>query len=297
MTITTLGAQPLIIIGAGRSGTNMLRDVITRLDGVETWPCDEINYIWRHGNRAHKTDEFTTDMATPSVQKFIRGRFADFVAKSSLSQDGADRQYVLEKTCANSLRVNFVDAVVPEARYIHLIRDGRDVVSSAMHRWKAPLDIGYLAAKAKYVPKSDLAYYASRYFMNRLAKLKDPESSLAVWGPIFASMDELARTQPLEVVCATQWSRCVEASLKAFAGMAENKYIEIRYEDFVVNPVASLVNVSNRLDLGFSEEEFKQACSIVRTDSVGKGRRDAEAPSAAVMNAMKDTLGRCGYEV
>ena len=39
-----------MIIGAARSGTNMLRDVLTSLDGVDTWPCDEINYIWRHGN-------------------------------------------------------------------------------------------------------------------------------------------------------------------------------------------------------------------------------------------------------
>ena len=30
-------------------GHNMLRDVLTKLPGVATWPCDEINYIWRHG--------------------------------------------------------------------------------------------------------------------------------------------------------------------------------------------------------------------------------------------------------
>jgi hypothetical protein len=31
------------------SGANMLRDVLTLLPGVATWPCDEINYTWRHG--------------------------------------------------------------------------------------------------------------------------------------------------------------------------------------------------------------------------------------------------------
>jgi len=34
----------IIIVGAPRSGTNMLRDVLTSFDGVCTWPCDEINY-------------------------------------------------------------------------------------------------------------------------------------------------------------------------------------------------------------------------------------------------------------
>ena len=52
--------KPIIIIGAPRSGTNMLRDVLCNLDGVGSWPCDEINYIWRHGNVKNPSDEFLT---------------------------------------------------------------------------------------------------------------------------------------------------------------------------------------------------------------------------------------------
>ena len=40
-----LGAKPVVIIGAPRSGTNMLRDVLCDWPGVVTWPCDEINLI------------------------------------------------------------------------------------------------------------------------------------------------------------------------------------------------------------------------------------------------------------
>jgi len=54
---------PIIIVGAGRSGTNMLRDLLAQLPEFSTWPCDEINYIWRHGNRGFETDEFTREMA------------------------------------------------------------------------------------------------------------------------------------------------------------------------------------------------------------------------------------------
>ena len=49
--------QKVIIIGAPRSGTNILRDVLTSFDGICTWPCDEINYIWRHGNAKYPSDE------------------------------------------------------------------------------------------------------------------------------------------------------------------------------------------------------------------------------------------------
>ena len=94
--------QPVIIIGAGRSGTNMLRDVLTQMPGVGTWPCDEINYIWRHGNTRFPTDEFGPQQATPAVKAYIQRIFVRFAEKHKLA-------YVVEKTCANSLRVGFVE--------------------------------------------------------------------------------------------------------------------------------------------------------------------------------------------
>ena len=35
----------VIIIGAPRSGTNILRDTLTSLSNVGTWGCDEIPYL------------------------------------------------------------------------------------------------------------------------------------------------------------------------------------------------------------------------------------------------------------
>ncbi|HUT60609.1 MAG TPA: sulfotransferase, partial [Phycisphaerae bacterium] len=122
--------SPIIIIGAGRSGTNMLRDMLTAFPGVGTWPCDEINYIWRHGNARYATDEFPPELARPRVRAYIRRAFDRLAARRGLS-------HVVEKTCANSLRVQFVRAVVPEARFIHIVRDGRDVAVSAVQRWTA----------------------------------------------------------------------------------------------------------------------------------------------------------------
>ena len=58
---------PLIIIGAGRSGTNALRDALTSLPGFKTWPCDEINAIWRFVNYSVPYDEFIVEHATPAV--------------------------------------------------------------------------------------------------------------------------------------------------------------------------------------------------------------------------------------
>ena len=144
---------PLIIIGAARSGTNILRDVLTRLPEVGTWPCDEINTIWRHGNARLLTDEFKPENARKDVCSFIRQAFDNRARRDNLA-------IVVEKTCANSLRLAFVDQIFPDARYIYLVRDGRDVAASALKRWQASLDLSYVVSKARFVPPVDIPYYA-----------------------------------------------------------------------------------------------------------------------------------------
>jgi hypothetical protein len=67
--------KPVIIIGAARSGTNMLRDVLTSLDDFSTWPCDEINYIWRYGNKEREDDEFTVRDVNSKNKAYIRKQF------------------------------------------------------------------------------------------------------------------------------------------------------------------------------------------------------------------------------
>ena len=286
-----LAARPLVIIGAGRSGTNMLRDCLTRLDGVVTWPCDEINYIWRHGNRAAPTDELDPGRATPSVRHYIRDRFDD-IARESRGSAGDGKPFVVEKTCANSLRVPFVDAVLPEARYLYIVRDGRDVVASARRRWKAPLDLGYILAKARYVPASDLPYYASRYALNRLDKLRAKDAALSVWGPRFEGMRELAAEQDLDAVCAAQWARCVELSDAAFDAMAPERVMRLRYEDFVRAPAERLEAIGRFAGRDIASAEVSRAIADVNVVSIGKGAADVAPDTLAFMS---DTLARHGY--
>jgi hypothetical protein len=49
----------------------MLRDVLCELPDHGTWPCDEIKYIWRHGNQQHPDDELerrdSPDGAMPGI--------------------------------------------------------------------------------------------------------------------------------------------------------------------------------------------------------------------------------------
>jgi len=281
--------QPVIIVGAPRSGTNMLRDVLTSFDGVATWPCDEINYIWRHGNVRYPSDEIPAERATPAIQNYIRQRFSDIREKYS-----AD--VVIEKTCANSLRVPFVDAVVPDAKYIFIYRDGLDATGSAKERWTAKLDIPYILEKVRFVPKADLPYYGLRYFWARVYRFVSREKRLAFWGPALDDMQNILQNHTLNEVCALQWQRCVDRTEEAFSKMHADKVVRVRYEDFVREPVLQLTRILEFMDRDIEPDKIAKAVEGVSPRSLGKGRKALGEEEVANLEALVgETLKRYDY--
>lgn len=281
--------QKIIIIGAPRSGTNMLRDILTTFDGVGTWPCDEINYIWRHGNVRYPSDEIPVANATPAVRKYIRSQF-EAIAKAQ------NLDVVVEKTCANSLRVPFVDQIAPEARYIFIHRDGIDATGSAKLRWTAKLDIPYLLEKVQFVPLMDLPYYATRYLWARLYRLISREKRLAFWGPALDDMQSLLEKHTLDEVCALQWQRCVDKAEQAFSAMPDDKVIRVCYEEFVNNSEQELRRILDFIGRDVADQLVVDAVKGVSNKSFGKGRTALRTEDVKHLEALLgDSLKRYGY--
>ncbi|CAK8722860.1 Sulfotransferase [Candidatus Electrothrix laxa] len=282
--------KPVIIIGAPRSGTNMLRDLLIELSEVGTWPCDEINYIWRHGNVQYPSDEFTPQMASPEVRAYISKQF-DKIGK------GKKLDTVVEKTCANSLRVGFVNKVIPDAKYIFIVRDGMDVVASALKRWKATLNIPYVLRKTRYVPPSDLPYYASRYLLHRLYKLTSNEKRLARWGPVTDGMDALLEQYSLPEVCALQWKACVENAERDLSAIPAENILRVKYEEFVNEPVKEFARLAYFLNKQLPNTFDEYLHQNVRKDSVGKGRAVlGKVHREKIKSHIADTLATYGYQ-
>jgi len=283
--------QDVIIVGAARSGTNILRNVLCRLPGFETWPCDEINFIWRYGNASLPHDELSPSHARPEVKEFICGAFRRMARRSRA-------RFLVEKTCANSLRLGFVDRVNPDARYVAIVRDGRDVVPSAMKRWYASLDPLYVARKARFVPLRDVPCYAVRFLRNRLSRVLSSERRLATWGPRFRGMDEVLESRGLAVTCAVQWRRSVEQSISILDGMPTDRVHHIRYEEFVEDPVGTLVELTDALGVSLDEVGAREVTADVWRHSVGKGREWLDRDIADdIRPIMAPTLARLGYTV
>jgi hypothetical protein len=275
----------VVIIGAARSGTNILRDTLVRLPGHGTWPCDEINLIWRHGNTREPTDELPPALATPSVQRSVRGAFDAIAAHRHL-------RTVVEKTCANSLRVAFVDRIVPTARYVFIVRDGRDVVASAMRRWSAPLDLRYTLRKARYAPLDDVPRYAAGFIANRLHARRSPEARVASWGPRFEGMDAMLRTSSLAEVCATQWARSVQHAARDLESIGSDRVVRVRYEDLTADPASEIDRIAAFLGVEPDDEVYAGAASITAA-SVGNWQRSlGEAEKRAIAPIVEPVMER-----
>ena len=279
---------PVIIIGAARSGTNILRDCLTGLPGLGTWPCDEINAIWRHGNRAHPTDELTPEMASPAVKGFIRKRFSRIRQVYKLNR-------VVEKTCANSLRVLFVQRIFPEAQYIFLIRDGRDAVLSAVRRWTASFDLLYTLRKARFVPLSDIPFYFLGYVRNRIHQVYSKEKRLSSWGPRFQGLQEALQGRGLAEVCAMQWVQCVQKAEHDFQHIHPKRIYRLYYEDFVSSPKAHLRGMCRFLGLPEQHVEGVSKLSSISTGSIGRWKSAPMGEIDMIQPLIQETLQRHGY--
>lgn len=127
-----MAQKPIFIIGSPRSGTTLLRLILdshpniscgpethflselskivnTRWEQVETFGFDKA--YW-HQKIASFFDSFQTEYA----QKRGKGRWA-------------------EKTPKYTTMLDFINELFPDSQMIHIIRDGRDVVTSHRDRW------------------------------------------------------------------------------------------------------------------------------------------------------------------
>jgi hypothetical protein len=262
--------QPVIIIGAARSGTNMLRDALCCLAGVATWPCDEINAVWRHHWAAWPSDELRPEQATPRVCRFVRREFQRLAHRMRA-------RWVVEKTCANSLRIDFVHSIVPEAKFVFLVREGRDVVASAMRRWHAPFDLRYTLKKLRFVPAGDVPLYGVRFVANRLRRIVARNKRLKSWGPRFEGIDAMLANHSLAEVCAEQWSRCVVEAAQALGHMPADCVCYVRYEDFVSQPASELERIAAFLGITLQADTTQRIAARCSPDSISKWRNELDA--------------------
>lgn len=281
--------SPIILIGAARSGTKFLRDVLASGTGTAAVPYD-VNFVWRYGSEGATDDVLDPSTLTEKRKLFIR--------KTLRSLAKADPNDILiEKTVASTLRVPFIEAVFPDARYIHLIRDGREVAESAMRQWKSPPDWSALLRKVREIPVQNFSYVAW-FGWNFIKGLSMGRKGGNVWGPRFPGINAMAESGPLSRVCACQW---LESYTRASADLqrvdnAETRVFTIRYEN-MIRDEAALSALLDQLDLPDKETILANFRKRLHPNEPQMWRKLQPADLEVFDQVMAPTLKKLGYIV
>lgn len=265
-----MNQKPIIILGAPRSGTNMLRDVLCQHPSLVTWPCDEINPIWKYDNYK-QSDELNSQSLTKRIDNYIKRQFEKISQTPSTT--------IVEKTCANTLRPEFIYNIFPDAKFIFIYRNGYDCAISAKKKKIKKFDFSYQLRKLKYAPIQSLPFLI-------LEKL-----GTEIWGPNYNGMiKDLKYLNPLEI-SSKQWMKCNRSVLNFIEEFPSAQIISINYEEFVSNPNLSLKEILDFLSLDV-DIKFKFQTEHIFKSSIGNSTRELSPEERESISIFIDETNR-----
>ena len=132
---------PVFIVSPPRSGSTMLFETMARAPRLFTIGDESHRLIegvpqLSPESRGFESNRLLAEDATPAMAETLRRRFYEALRDRDGQRPPPDQPVrMLEKTPKNSLRVPFLARVFPEARFIYLYRDPRQVLSSMIEAW------------------------------------------------------------------------------------------------------------------------------------------------------------------
>lgn len=283
-------ASSVVVLGAARSGTKFVRGVLAAPPGFFATPFDS-NHVWRIGNASAPDDVLDPASISDRTARTIKDALWNLAAPK-----GAPAGSVLvEKTVSNALRPDFVERILPGARYVLLLRDGRDAVESTYRMWQMPPDAGDLKRKLASLPLRAFPY-AAWYGINMVAgKLRG--RGVGVWGVRYRGIQSDLERLSVPEVCAHQWRTCVESSLAFAQRVDTSRIFQLKYEDIILDPSA-LARLGDFLELSLESRESMQQ-ELRRTLRAPERSRWTETFDAAtrreILSVISSLQVRLGY--
>ncbi|MEM8836066.1 MAG: sulfotransferase [Planctomycetota bacterium] len=287
---------PVLVVGGTRSGTSILAKLLGAAPGHCLWY--EPNIIWRIGSAYSPDDAVDATVATRAVRRKIHRLFLEYQRR----HDGAR---VVEKTPYNVLRVGFLHAVFPDARIVHIYRDGRANLRSQLDRFENFRTYNVTSGRSAQVIRERLstipwwewpAYLpraAGGLFRSYVTKQKP-----GWWGVRYPGWREDRGRLSKTKIAAKQWVVAVTEARRALAELPRDAWFETRYEDLVTNPRESFDQIARFIGMDDEARErlVDAAGESVRTSSLTKWRDELE-PGVLdeAMPIMGDLLDELGY--
>ena len=263
------------IIGAPRSGTTVVGRCLDL--HPEAAHFYEPYYIWDYYGGFGDSDYRTAEDLNAKARQFIRRSFKRFAAVTG-------KPLIIDKLPENAYRIDMLDSVFPDAKYIHLLRDGRDVTLSIQKEWRQ---------RAQTVIRRDYRYYlfvlkrvfqlqpfwhfrllqifyelkTSRSFNPHHYLNKSKWQGKVGWGPRFPGWQKAFRRMSLIQFNALQWVETVRYAQLGIGRLPASKVINVRYETFIRNPIVELKRILAFLGYGASDEYINSLPKILANNT------------------------------
>jgi len=264
--------RPIVILGAARSGTKILRDTLAEAMGVGMVPYD-VGYVWRYGNESRPDDCLAATDVRPRTRRLVR---------SFLARYADDRGVVVEKTVGNTLRVPFVAEVLPEADFVHVVRNGVDVAMSARREWHKSPDARYLLAKARHFPIRLVPTYGRKFLVGAVASRIGRRGHVNTWGPRYPGIDGDLVREGLLTVSARQWRESVTRASHDLTAVP-GRVVQVRYEELVAAPETTLAGIIDQLGQSVDPGPLTRAAARV-TARRGREHRMLDHDERAILD-------------
>ena len=132
------------IVGAPRSGTTWLQQLLYVHPDVATGGeshlfCEGLAEVFGNFDHPNGMSHLSTWVARPELLRAARA-LCDHVFDAQRHATRPDARVVLEKTPNHKLQAALQAELYPDAKYVHIVRDGRDAAASAHELWAAADD-------------------------------------------------------------------------------------------------------------------------------------------------------------
>ena len=263
--------QPFFIVSSGRSGTAMLHKALSAVPGVEM----------HH--------EYAVQITQPLAVKRYLGVIDDARTRGVLDDTfGAALAHATGTHWGDSSNklswlVPDLAALFPEARFVHLVRDGRKVASSYFHKLGAENydDVSNTVLQDWYDGKTSL-----------------PPPEKPYWWPVPRRDDPMAdafrRFDQFQRIC-WHWAEINRVALEALRALPRQRTLFVRLEELAQSP-AKVRELFEFLGVPYGDDRF---AAFARPHNVNKPEDrllDAHqrAQFDAIASQMMETLGYAG---
>jgi hypothetical protein len=227
------------MLGPTRSGKSLLCRLL-QSHSEFAWALEPIT-IWNYRMGRRDDDVRSADEATKPVIARCRREIARFLDATGASRYADDLPH-------HTLRLSFCRAVLPEAKFVIVVRDPRDTIPRMIGCWMAMDTISGVVsrrlAKGRYrsIRLSSIPSHALKWLLNRARRQFG--FVRMNWGPTVPGQRAFSKTHSLHETVAYQWTKLAEYAANAADTLPASNALLIRYEELIADPAVHMHRVA-----------------------------------------------------